>query len=195
MPDLNIALSSWLTSLAFLVAAVRFARQLEWILTGIAVLLFDVTLKGAALALLSPQRVVVLISHALGLTLARNTRPGYGVDYEQVFQFLGHHASLADTTGCAILLLAVATVAWVTRRRPGLTVDRAASVGFGLVIGGGMGNALDRTYPGFVVDYLLIGNYDVYNLADLAILVGLLLIGGAIVVATWRARRLRGRTG
>jgi signal peptidase II len=83
-------------------------------------------------------------------------------------------------TGAAILLAikAVAVVAlaiWMARSR-----TRLATIGLGLIIGGAIGNAIDRLAYGAVVDFALfhvqIGektfNWYVFNLADVAIVVG-----------------------
>jgi signal peptidase II len=57
-------------------------------------------------------------------------------------------------------------------------LGRTVLVGFGLVIGGGLGNLVDRVRLGYVTDFILHGS-SAFNLADVAILTGtaLILIG------------------
>ena len=45
-------------------------------------------------------------------------------------------------------------------------------LGVGLAIGGASGNVLDRLYRGSVVDFIAIGPWPVFNLADTAIVAG-----------------------
>ncbi len=46
----------------------------------------------------------------------------------------------------------------------------------GLVLGGSLGNLLDRLRLGYVIDYLAIGIWPKFNIADSAIVIGLLLM-------------------
>jgi signal peptidase II len=64
---------------------------------------------------------------------------------------------------------------------------RPVLIGFGLLIGGGMGNLLDRVIHGYVTDYILHGN-QVFNLADVAI-----FAGSVVIVASLCNTYLRGR--
>lgn len=84
-----------------------------------------------------------------------------------------------------LIFVAVAAVvllgAWLRRER-----SAAAAVGLGLILGGAIGNALDRGFYGAVVDFLLLhwGSWTwyVFNVADTAIVVGvLLLLYGAVI--------------
>ena len=55
------------------------------------------------------------------------------------------------------------------------------AIGIGLIAGGALGNLCDRLFrePGFwfghVVDYISVGNFAVFNLADAAITVGVVV--------------------
>lgn len=61
-------------------------------------------------------------------------------------------------------------------------------VGFGLLVGGGLGNLVDRARLGVVTDFIRNGQY-AYNLADLAIFVGGFVVLVALVVSLVLARR------
>jgi signal peptidase II len=59
--------------------------------------------------------------------------------------------------------------------------DRDDAIGFGLVLGGAIGNIIDRTRLGYVIDYadLHIGEWRpflIFNLADAAITIGVLIL-------------------
>ncbi|PIP65882.1 signal peptidase II [Candidatus Peregrinibacteria bacterium CG22_combo_CG10-13_8_21_14_all_44_10] len=47
---------------------------------------------------------------------------------------------------------------------------------FGLVAGGALGNLFDRVMHGYVIDYIAIWKWPVFNLADAAIFVGAVLL-------------------
>lgn len=79
--------------------------------------------------------------------------------------------------GLIVVSLAIAgwVVLWMRRDRPG----RAALVSAGLLVGGALGNALDRVLYGAVADFLNmsccgIDNPYAFNVADIAIFAGAL---------------------
>ena len=60
----------------------------------------------------------------------------------------------------------------------------AAGIGAGLVIGGGLGNVIDRVHQGHVTDLLHTGDlFGYYNVADVAINAGLATAAGALLLA------------
>lgn len=46
----------------------------------------------------------------------------------------------------------------------------------GLILGGALGNLVDRLLQGFVIDFIHLKNFTVFNLADAAIVVGIALL-------------------
>lgn len=50
------------------------------------------------------------------------------------------------------------------------------AVAIALILGGAIGNAIDRFSRGFVVDYIAIGRFWKFNLADSAITIGVVLL-------------------
>lgn len=49
-------------------------------------------------------------------------------------------------------------------------------LGIGLIVGGAFGNFADRIFRGTVVDYVDVGWWPVFNLADIAIVLGVLTL-------------------
>lgn len=60
------------------------------------------------------------------------------------------------------------------------------AVGFGLLIGGGVGNLVDRWRHGFVTDFIRTGQ-NAFNVADVAIFAGGMIIMAVLVVTLARA--------
>jgi signal peptidase II len=69
-------------------------------------------------------------------------------------------------------------VAWWKRRRVAGLLEHAA---FALVVGGAMGNAIDRWQRGYVVDFIHFHYWPVFNVADVAICAGGALVGIAMM--------------
>lgn len=68
-----------------------------------------------------------------------------------------------------LILAALAIViylAWQSRR------ERNQSIGFGLIIGGAIANIVDRFGDGFVTDFIDVGWWPSFNVADSCITVG-----------------------
>jgi len=89
------------------------------------------------------------------------------------------HGVTSPAKGPLILLMsclaiAAIAVAWWKRRRVAGLVERAAFV---LVVGGAIGNVIDRIEQGYVVDFIHLRRWPVFNVADMAICVGGALVG------------------
>lgn len=57
-----------------------------------------------------------------------------------------------------------------------LSADRATLVGFALTVGGALGNLVDRMARGYVVDFIHVKGWPVFNVADIAVVAGVALI-------------------
>jgi signal peptidase II len=112
----------------------------------------------------------VRVTPFFDLVLAWNTGISYG--WFQNEGALGQ-AILLGIKALAVILLAV----WMARSQ-----TRLAVIGLGLIIGGAIGNAIDRLAYGAVVDFALLHaeiggktyNWYVFNLADVAIVAGVI---------------------
>ena len=98
-------------------------------------------------------------------------------------------------TGFTPLIAALAVVvAFVLARMVRRTTDPVMIVGLSLVLGGALGNLSDRVFrsPGFmrgeVVDFIRVGPWPSFNVADSAITIGAVLL----VLWGWRDRGDRG---
>jgi signal peptidase II len=97
----------------------------------------------------------------------------------------GHELLLLVLT--AAILPAVVALAWHDRTLP------APLWALGLVLGGAAGNLYDRVVFGAVRDFLDLGWWPVFNLADSAIVVGVLVYAGWSLVRAPGAHAAEGR--
>ena len=81
---------------------------------------------------------------------------------------LVHSLWVWGLTLCAFLFLL-----WLARGTK--VTKRMRHYGFACMIGGALGNGVDRLYRGYVVDFIDIRFLPVFNLADLALLIGMIL--------------------
>ena len=87
-------------------------------------------------------------------------------------------------------LAVVALVAWIAARTD--PAQRIARLGFALIIGGALGNLIDRVWHGYVIDYVLFHlpnwSFAIFNLADAFITIG----AGLVILdefLAWRRSR------
>lgn len=80
-----------------------------------------------------------------------------------------------------LILLSLAVVAFVLYLAARTRADQiAARAGFALIVGGAIGNLIDRSFYGHVIDYILfhtpVWSFAVFNLADVFITIGAALV-------------------
>jgi signal peptidase II len=109
-----------------------------------------------------PSSRIDLIGDWFALEYAENRGVAFG--------FLGTNPDLV--TGVSLVILTLVLV-YALRR------DGASSwfwLGMGLLIGGAVGNLIDRLRLGYVIDFVAIGPWPNFNVADAAIAIGVALL-------------------
>jgi signal peptidase II len=139
------------------------AAARAWSLAGLlcaAIVAADQAAKARIEADLIPGEVVDVLG-PLKLTLAHNTGVAFG---------------LAGGAGIGLVLVtvgALALIAYLFSRKP----ERPGMwVAVGLLAGGALGNLVDRIRADAVTDYVDIGSWPPFNLADVAITSGVILL-------------------
>ena len=144
-------------------------RRLRLLFSVAAVVLaLDVVTKVLAVKLLRPGEPVSIIGDTVTWTLVRNSG-----------------AAFSMATGYTWVLTLIATVVvigilWMGRR----LVSPWWAVGLGMILGGALGNLADRFFRspgplrGHVVDFLSVGWWPVFNVADPAVVGGAALVMG-----------------
>jgi signal peptidase II len=100
----------------------------------------------------------------IGLTLVHNSGVAFGL------------ASGDDAALIVFALAALGVVGFLLARDP---ERRGLWLAAGLVAGGALGNLIDRVRTGVVTDYVEIGSWPPFNLADVAITVGVVIFAWA----------------
>ncbi len=138
------------------------------LLLGVAavVLVVDIVTKILAVELLTPGQPVSIIGDTVTWTLVRNSGAAF---------------SMATGYTWVLTLVAIGVVIgiiWMGRR----LVSPWWALGLGMILGGAMGNLVDRFFRspgplrGHVVDFLSVGWWPVFNVADPSV------VGGAILL-------------
>lgn len=143
--------------------------------------LFAVAAAGA-LALDLWTKQLVLERFALGESLP--LLPGLALTYVRnpgaAFSMLANASpALRLPFFLGVVLLATVAIFWMLRQTE--AADRVTRFGLGLVLGGALGNGVDRVRFGEVVDFIEVGVRSVYvwpifNAADSAVCVGVALL-------------------
>ncbi len=138
--------------------------------TALVVLAGDLVVKRAVTSALGPeadQHAWWLIEDLVGLEYLRNTGAAFGL-------MRGNAELLA-----AASLLAGAGFLWLLLHELGNSVWTKLSGG--LIIGGGAGNLVERFADGYVTDYVALGPWPRFNVADSAITVAIAIFAIALL--------------
>ena len=148
---------------------------LIFILVAAAAILLDQVAKAFVVAYVEPGRSLTLIPHVLSLTHSTNSGAAFGL-----FKGSGQIVFLAA------LVVVVLTFAWffAFRKKQSLW----SFVGLGLIIGGALGNLIDRVarHNHQVVDFFDLGWWPVFNVADIAIVAGVIIVVVVTALELWR---------
>lgn len=130
------------------------------------ILLADQLSKQWVLATLGPQpesREIPLVGDWLSFLYVRNTGVAFGLfqNGSQIFIF----TSLLITAA-----IIVAYVFYLPNRLSWLQLC------VGLIVGGALGNVIDRLRYGYVIDFIKVGWWPIFNIADSAVTVGITML-------------------
>jgi signal peptidase II len=146
------------------------ARRFELTL-AVAVVAIDQLTKALVRRSLELYENVTIVPGFLDLTHVRNTGAAFGL-----FNAADFPLKPAVMLGMAIVALAAIAV-YAAQLRPD---ERLARAGLALVLGGAVGNLIDRAATGYVLDFVDVyygdAHFWAFNVADSAITVGAALV-------------------
>ena len=122
-----------------------------------SVVIIDQITKAIAVARLTSAGSLPAIGTIVSFTLVKNTGAAFGLFRYQTTVFV------------VISVIAIAfTVFYLARKRPALYLP------FALILGGAVGNLIDRLRPGggYVIDFIDLHFWPVFNIADSCITIG-----------------------
>jgi signal peptidase II len=152
------------------VAAAAGSRRLEWIIVFVIVASDQFT-KALVRRALDLHESIVVIPDLLALTRVHNSGAAFGM------------FNSMDFSGKPLVLTLVATlaligVAWYAASVP--LSERLARIGVAGILGGAIGNLIDRATAGYVLDFVDASwrgwHFWAFNVADACITVGVVLM-------------------
>lgn len=102
---------------------------------------------------------ISLIGSFAGLQYTLNPGVAFGITFPPLLQV-------------SLIAIALLAVVWMARG----VRDRTETIAYGLILGGGLANIVDRLPDGVVTDYFQVGTFPVFNVADCCITVGVLML-------------------
>lgn len=134
---------------------------MSWLffLAAAVVIALDQIVKKTIVSTFLPGESRIIIPHVFWLTYVQNHKGAFGL-------FGGHPLIMAAVA------LGVVVVFYSWYRQDGATT--ATHLIFGLILGGAIGNIIDRVRFGYVVDFFDLHWWPVFNVADSAISVGII---------------------
>ena len=126
----------------------------------------DHATKVAAESALRDGRHVTVVPGWVDLRLTENN----DIAFNALSRLSLHPPAWVLTTFAVAALAAVTFVSW--RRRP----SPLTACAYALVAAGAIGNAVDRMLHGRVVDFIHLRSWPVFNVADIAVVAGVMLL-------------------
>lgn len=141
-----------------------FVNTLVVAVTAIVVLLLDQYTKRLIVASFLPGESRFVIPHFLKWTFERNVHGAFGL--------FGSNAVLLIAMAIVVLVLF-----WFSFR-DAAAKSRLVRIAFGMIVGGAIGNVLDRVHYGYVIDFIDFYRIwpNIFNVADSCITVGVALL-------------------
>jgi signal peptidase II len=155
-------------------------KVMSWALMALVLVLVgcDHATKLAAESALASRAPVTVVPGVVNLVYAENHDTAFSL-----FRGLDSpYKPLVLTLASLAALVAVLAFAW--RRRGGSPVER---VGIALVAAGALGNVIDRVHRGYVIDFIQLPHWPVFNVADVVIVAGVALLAISAGLARRRA--------
>ncbi len=146
---------------------------------AIIVIIFDQISKALIVSRMALGESIEMIENVFYITSHRNTGAAWGIFAGQMTFFY------------IITVIVVAFIIYYIQKYA--KDSKTLGVGLGLVLGGAIGNFIDRLFRKEVVDFfdIYIGTYDypIFNIADSALVTGVILIFAATILDESKKKR------
>ncbi len=138
---------------------------------AVVVAVLDQLSKAAVLSRMEFGASVAVLPPLVRFTLWRNTGIAFGL--------------LSGANDLVALAALVAATWLVLHHRRRWHTSPLVRVGVGMVLGGAAGNLADRVRYGYVVDFVELPHWPIFNVADACIVAG----GALLALGSWRLER------
>ena len=122
---------------------------------------------------------VTILNGVLNLTYVENTGGAFGIGNDSTTMFV-----IVNVIIIAII------VKFIVSKRDDIATYILVSLA--LILSGGIGNLIDRLFRGYVIDYIDISpiiKYPMFNIADICVVTGCIIIIGSLIFTTLKTRR------
>lgn len=130
------------------------------------ILVIDIISKRLVIGGLAKNESISIIGDFFRITYAENT----GVAFSLIEGYVGF-----------IIIMTVIVIMMIFKYIKNNNIGKYEEVGYSFILGGAIGNLLDRVIYGYVIDFLdfNIFGYDfpIFNIADTFIVIGVLILG------------------
>ena len=141
-------------------------------------LLLDQLIKTIVINNMNLFDSINIINNFFSVTYVRNTGAAWSILSGNVFFLIL----------ISIIALVLIYIYFIKNKK----LTKLENISYGLLIGGILGNLIDRIIHGYVIDYLdfKIINYDfpIFNIADICIVISIILIGISLIVGEMNER-------
>ena len=141
------------------------------IILTIVFLIIDIVSKFIVSNLMNVYDSIVIVKNFFYISYVKNTGAAWSI--------------FSDKTWFVILISLVIIgiiIVYIIKNKPKSVLEK---IGYSMVLGGAFGNFIDRIVNGYVIDFLdfyIFGyDYPIFNLADVFIVVGVILL----LIHTW----------
>lgn len=139
----------------------------------ISLVVVDQLIKLLVVKYLQPVNSITLINGIIGLTYLENKGAAFGL-WNSRFLLI-----------CLNILIIFVVIKLLRSKTYEFT--KQMKTAYSLILAGGITNLIDRLFRGFVIDYIDINQlfyYPVFNLADICIIVGVVIIMITVLIKT-----------
>lgn len=143
---------------------------------SLLLIVIDQVVKILVISKLALQQSITIINNFFNITYVRNTGAAWSI-----------------LSGNVLLLIMISVLALVTIYYyliKDKDLNKIDIVSYSMLIGGIIGNLIDRIVHGYVIDYLdfKIFNYNfpIFNIADTLIVISIIIIGISLIVGEYR---------
>ena len=144
----------------------------------LVVILLDMVSKYIVSRLLIVNESVMVIKNFFNITYVRNPGAAFSIFSGNTFLVM-----------IISFIIIIGIILYISKNKPSNKIEK---ISYSLILGGAIGNFIDRIIYGYVRDFIEIDifgwDYPIFNLADVFVVVGVILL----VIATWRGRNDRG---